>query len=482
MKNQIITRFAPSPTGYLHVGGARTALFNFLLTKKERGKFRLRIEDTDSKRSNETMTKVILNGMKWLGLQWDEEVVFQGANAQRHREMVNSLVEKGWSYLCFCSQKELEVHRKNYRYDGTCRKLSPKQVEDNKKAGKPYVIRFKVPEGRTFWKDEIHGDISIENEEIEDFIILRSDGSPTYNLAVVVDDHDMSINFILRGDDHISNTPKQMLLYKAFQWEIPRFAHVPLILGPDKKRLSKRHGATSVDEYRKMGVLPEALFNFLALLGWNPKDDREILSRQEIIGTFSLDGISRKSAVFDEQKLAWLNQQYILNTDSKDLLDNICQYWLDAKLITEQSIQQKRNELLKLIELLKPRATYLSDFVDLGKYFFKEPNDYAPLGVRKYLKNDEIWKVLTALLERLRSNNNFYQDNLEKIIRGLAEEQHLSAGKIIHPIRLAITGRTASPGLFEIMEYLGKDTVLRRMDFFLNKRKQLQEAALKGQE
>jgi len=482
MKSKIITRFAPSPTGYLHVGGARTALFNFLLARKNKGIFRLRIEDTDKQRSDEAMTQEILSGLQWLGLNWDDQAVHQADNSEKHRQIANQLYQSNAAYPCFCTKEELEIHRQHYQYDGHCRNLTPEQVKENLERKKPYSLRFKVPEGQTSWTDEIHGKISVENKEIEDFIVLRSDGSPVYNLAVVVDDHDMDINFILRGDDHISNTPKQILLYQALRWVMPKFAHVPLILGADKKRLSKRHGAASLEEYRQQGILPEALFNFLVLLGWNPKDDREILSADELIALFSLEGISKKSAVFDDKKLAWLNQQYIIQTESEKLLPLVAEFWQNAGLISNTDVKDKKSWLIRLIDLLKPRATYLSDFIQLAEYFFRNPQIYDQEGLRKNLKNEAIWDILSEVFTRLEKLSEFNQEILEQQVRDIAEKHGLAAGKIIHPLRLAMSGRTATPGLFEVMEMLGKDTVLRRLEIFLKSRNVLQQTVSRGEE
>lgn len=482
MKNKIITRFAPSPTGYLHVGGARTALFNFLLARKNHGTFRLRIEDTDKQRSNEAMTQEIIYGLQWLGLTWDGKLVHQADNNKRHRQVADQLYQDKTVYPCFCSKEELEIHRKNYQYDGHCRSLTPEQIESYLEKKKPFSLRLKVPDGQTSWIDEIHGQISVENKEIEDFIILRSDGSPVYNLAVVVDDHDMAINFVLRGDDHISNTPKQILLYQALGWVLPRFAHVPLILGEDKKRLSKRHGAASVEEYRQKGILPEALFNFLALLGWNPKDDKEIFSTEELIAAFSLRGISKKSAVFDEQKLAWLNQQYTIRTESNKLLPLVVEFWQNAGLIDSTVVnnKNKRNWLIRLIDLLKARATYLSDFIDLTEYFFRDPQTYDQDGIRKYFKEEIIWNVLAEATGKFEKMRNFDEAALEDIVRNLAAAHNLSAGKLIHPLRLAISGRAATPGLFEVMALLGRETVLRRLMMFLKSRPVFDQAIIQG--
>jgi len=459
------------------VGGARTALFNYLFARKHGGLFRLRIEDTDRERSSEEMARRIFDGLHWLGLDWDGEVVFQGANAPLHRQVAQQLLEAGKAYRCFCTREELEAKRRqaekekrSYGYDGTCRHLSPQQIEKNLADGKPFAIRFKVPEGETKWQDAVHGLIRVDHRELDDFIILRSDGSPIYQLAVVVDDHRMGITHIVRGDDHISNTPKQILLYRALEWEVPQFAHVPLILGPDKKRLSKRHGATSVEEYREMGILPEALFNYLALLGWSPGEDREIMSREEILESFSLEGISAKSAIFDEQKLRWMNGEYISRKAGEELFEEVVRRWVTAGFISPDDVQARRQYLLRVIELLKSRVKVLSEYVSYGRYYFVDPPEFDPKGVRKYLKDYRVWDWLQEISLRLEKPDRFTADEIEHIVRSVAEECGVAAGKLIHPLRLALTGLTVSPGIFEVMEVLGKETVLRRLNIFITRK------------
>ncbi len=485
MAFEVRTRFAPSPTGYLHVGGARTALFNWLFARKHNGKFLLRIEDTDRERSSEEMTRRIFEGLVWLGLSWDEEVIYQGKRASIHREHAQRLVRSGHAYPCFCTKEELEEKRaraaaekRAYRYDGTCRHLSPQEVKQRMAAGLPFAVRFKVPEGTTRWLDGVHGPIEVQNREIDDFIILRSDGSPIYQLAVVVDDHSMGITHVIRGDDHISNTPKQILLYQAFGWEVPQFAHVPLILGADKKRLSKRHGATSVDEYRHMGILSDALFNYLALLGWSPGDDREILSREEILQLFSLEGISRTNAVFDEKKLIWMNGQYIRRTPDDRLWALVTEVLVQRGVLTEGEAIRRKPYLLKVIQLLKPRVKLLTEFVDSALYFFKDPDRYDPKGLRKHLKSPDIWNHLAEWTRQLEQLETFTEASVEQLLRAFAEQKGISAAKLIHPIRLAISGQTVTPGLFELMVVLGKATVLRRLNHFLKRKDQLQEQML----
>ncbi len=489
MNQEIRTRFAPSPTGYLHVGGARTAIFNWLFAKKHNGKFLLRIEDTDKERSSEEMTRQIFEGLNWLGLKWDEEGIYQGARAKLHREYAQQLVRDGKAYPCFCSKEELDRKRKEaqqqkraYRYDGTCRNLSTAEVKEKIQAGRPYAIRFKTPQGITSWEDGVHGRIEVKNTEIDDFIIIRSDGSPIYQLAVVVDDHMMGITHVIRGDDHISNTPKQILLYRAFGWEVPHFAHVPLILGPDKKRLSKRHGATSVDEYRRMGILPEALFNYLVLLGWSPGDDREIMSKEEILTAFSLKGISKNNAIFDEKKLLWMNGQYISRTSDEKLWSYVLDLLQERKLMTLPEAVAQKAYILKVIGLLKNRVKLLTDFVDSGRYFFTDPTEFDPKGLRKYFKQPQSWNYLEEFKYRLENLKNFREDTIEESLRQFAEEKGVSASKIIHPLRLAVSGRTVTPGLFEVLAILGKETVVRRLKYFISNKAQWQSLLQKTEQ
>ena len=474
MNDKIITRFAPSPTGFLHVGGARTALFNYLFARKNKGSFHLRIEDTDIKRSSDEMTLKILTGLQWLSLDWDGEIIHQARNIGRHQEIVDLIKSKGMVYPCFCTEDDLKVHRKDFKYNRHCSHLSSQEVDSRISQKLSYSLRFKVPDGYTTWKDIIHKQISIRNGEIEDFVILRSDKTPTYNLAVVVDDHDMSVNYIIRGDDHISNTPKQILLYEALGWKIPEFAHVPLILGPDKKRLSKRHGATSLEEYQAMGILPEAFSNFLVLLGWSPDNNREIMSFQEILQKFSLKTISKKSAIFDEKKLAWMNQQYLIHKDSALLYDDIMDIWQKENWGKSVNQSYKKAQLLNIIELLKKRATYLIDFKELAKYFFEEPQHFDDKGLQKYMGDEQSWSYIEKTIEVLSNLKTFLSDEIEQVIRNLADSITISAGKIIHPLRLALTGRSESPGLFEVMEILGKERVMNRLKSFISRKEQLQ--------
>jgi glutamyl-tRNA synthetase len=458
----MIVRFAPSPTGYLHVGGARTAIFNWLFARSSDGKFRLRIEDTDRQRSSEEMTREILYGLHWLGIEWDDEPLIQSSRLERHAEECHRLEAEGKAYRCYCSTGELDEKRQAaealggaFLYDGNCRRLTPDQRAEKDSDGASYVLRFHVPEGRTVFNDIVHDETSFPNEEIDDFVILRTDGTPTYMMAVVVDDHDMGVTHVLRGDDHLSNTPKQVMLYRALGYEIPQFGHLPLILGSDKKRLSKRHGATSVGEFQQRGYLPEAVFNFLALLGWSPGDDREIMTRDELVACYDIRRVLKKSSVFDEDKLKWMNGQHIRMLDDNELLRRVRPYQPDDLAdVTEDHCRA-------VIPLMKERMVLLTDFFEHGRYFWRDPEDYDADGVAKRWKSG-IPEMLATLLPMLETAD-FAPEALETLIREAAERSGMGAGKVIHPIRLALTGATASPSLFDMMAVLGRETCLRRL-------------------
>ena len=392
-------RFAPSPTGYLHVGGARTALFNWLYARRHGGVFVLRIEDTDMERSSADMVTGILDGLRWLGLDWDEGPItggphapyFQSERLPRYRAAAARLVEEGRAYYCFCAADRLRDEREKaeargeaWRYDRACLSLDASRVAELVAADAPRAIRFKVPPGRPAFDDAVHGPIEFDSANIEDFVIVRSDGYPTYHLSVVVDDVDMGITLVIRGDDHISNTPKHVLLFGALDAPVPRFAHVPLILGADKKRLSKRHGATSVMEYANQGYLPAAMVNFLALLGWSPGDDRELMSRDELVSSFGLEGISGGNAVFNTEKLDWMNGQYIGRLPVTELA-GLVQPLLEARGLGSRPLVTETPTFGRLLELLRPRAKRLTDFADQAEPLLREPVEYQAAAVEKHL-------------------------------------------------------------------------------------------------
>jgi len=471
-------RFAPSPTGYLHVGGARTALFNWLHARQTGGTFILRIEDTDAERSSWEMVQGILDGLRWLGLDWDEgpevggphEPYFQSQRLERYRELARELLSSGRAYRCFCTPDEIKARRERaeaagggWKYDRLCASLSPAETQARVDAGAPHALRFLVPDGATGFDDTVHGRIEFANGDIEDFVVLRSDGYPTYHLSVVADDVDMQVSHVVRGDDHISNTPKHVLLFEALGRPVPAFAHVPLILGTDKKRLSKRHGATSVMEYARQGILPEALFNFLALLGWSPGNDREIFDKGDLIEAFSLGGISGGNAVFNPGKLEWFNQQHMQRLPVEEIARRVEPLFRERGLWRDGFDADERPWLLSLIELLKPRAKRLHDFADETPYLFHDDVMFDETAVAKHLAADEARATLAGLAERLSSTEPFDRDTLDSVVRAFAAERGVKVGAVIHPARVALTGRSVSPGLFEMMELLGRDRTISRL-------------------
>jgi len=472
-------RFAPSPTGYLHVGGARTALFNWLYARRHGGTFVLRIEDTDVERSSEEMVEGILDGLRWLGLEWDEGPhvggpygpYFQSERLERYHVMAERLVTDDQAYYCYCTPERLKAERDKaeargeaWKYDRTCLRLPPEEIARLEAAGASRAIRFKVPEGHTSFDDAVHGRIEFDHDNIEDFVILRSDRYPTYHLSVVVDDVDMEITDVIRGDDHISNTPKHVLLFSAFESPAPRFAHVPLILGPDKKRLSKRHGATSVMEYKRLGYLSDAMVNFLALLGWSPGDDRELMTRAELIEAFSLEGISGGNAVFNVEKLDWMNGQYIARLPLDEFAAHVEPLLRAAGVWPEIPTSEQRAWLMRVLELLRPRAKRLTDFVEQAWPFLVDTVEYDAEAVEKHLSAPNLHDHVSALVNALRTTTPFDEPHVEAAVRGTASERGLKAGSLIHATRVAVTGRTTSPGLFEVLALLGRDRTLQRLE------------------
>ncbi len=471
-------RFAPSPTGYLHVGGARTALFNWLLARRHGGTFVLRIEDTDAERSSDEMVTGILDGLRWLGLTWDEGPdvggphgpYFQSQRHDRYRQIAQELVRSGHAYFDYRTAEETRALRDAAERGeptadaraNTSLELSAEEVGRREAAGTPRAIRFRVPdEGAITFTDAVHGEVRFDAAQLEDFVLLRSDGQPTYHLSVVADDVDMGITDVIRGDDHISNTPKQLLIYQALGAAAPRFAHVPLILGPDKKRLSKRHGATSVTEYARDGILPEAMANFLALLGWAPGDDAEVMSVDELVARFSLDGISTGDAVFNPEKLEWMNSQHVMRA-TDDRLVTLVRPWLEAAGLWNAAFDgDLRGWLVDVLALLRPRIKRLGDVVD-GIRPFVSDVVFDEQAVARHLTAQTL-PVLRALHEALQELDAFDAATLETIVRSTADQHGLKAGALIHAVRVALTGRTVSPGLFEVMALLGRDTVLARV-------------------
>jgi glutamyl-tRNA synthetase len=465
-------RFAPSPTGFLHVGGARTALFNWLYARKYGGQFLLRVEDTDKARSTEESTVAIFEGLTWLGLDWDEEVVYQAANVERHRGDALKLLETGAAYRCFCTAAQLDERRKaaeakkeSFKYDRRCDQLDPGDIERRVAAGEPHTIRFRVPPGTTEWDDIVHERIAFPNKDIEDFVVLRSDGTPIYNMAVVSDDIAMRITVVMRGDDHISNTPKQILIYRALGAALPRFAHLPMIHGTDGKKLSKRHGATAVADYRLLGILPSAMVNFLALLGWSPGGDREVMSLGDMIALFSEDGLLRKASVFDPKKLEWMNGQHLSLMSAAQLEPLATPAILAAELTTEEDLHKRREWYLSLLDLLRVRARTIEDIVRQARPYFVEYVTYDPEAVAKHWKDRSgTAKLLNATHERLATITEWTPGAMEDALRALAEELGTTAGKIFQPLRIALTGLTVSPGIFDVLLMLGRERALARIE------------------
>jgi glutamyl-tRNA synthetase len=456
--SEVRLRFAPSPTGYLHVGGARTALFNWLLARKEQGKFILRIEDTDVARSTQESVDAILEGMQWLGLDWDEGPFYQSERFSVYKEFAEKLLADGKAYKCYCTAEELEAKREKAlkeggkpKYDGTCRTLS-EDVPD-----KPYVIRFKAPhEGVTSFNDLVKGPISFSNSELDDLIIQRSDGTPTYNFTVVIDDATMEITTVIRGDDHVNNTPRQVLLYEALGHPVPKFAHVPMILGADKTRLSKRHGATSVMAYRDMGYLPEAMVNYLVRLGWSHGDE-EIFSLHELIDKFTIEAVGRSAGVFNPDKLLWLNAHYIKTGDPQRLADLLLPF------LKERQVDVAHGPSLPaVVRTLQERARTMLEMADGAVFYYRGDFDYDPQAVEKFLKPDVV-PLYEAFLDRLGKLDDFSHQGIEVLFKDICGEKGVKMGQLGPPVRVALCGGTTSPSIFEVIEVLGREETLKRI-------------------
>lgn len=469
-------RFAPSPTGHLHVGGARTALFNWLTARGAGGTLVLRVEDTDLERSTEESVAGILDSLSWLGLDWDEgprrggphAPYFQSERREVYRQYLAALLEQGQAYPCFCLPEELEERKEAARlqgllprYDRRCRPRAGTTLVELEAGGRPFAIRFMMPdEGVIPVEDVIRGEISFECQALDDFVLLKSDGMPTYNFACAVDDLEMSISHVIRGDDHLSNTPKQVAVYRALGAQPPLFAHVPMILGPDRSRLSKRHGATSVDAYRHDGILPAAMVNYLALLGWSYDGKQEIFDLEELIAKFDLTRVSRTPAIFDRDKLVWLNGHYIRSLKLDDFVRLSLPGLEAAGLVEPRPAEQELGRIKRVLAVTQERVRTLAEVPYHIEYFFRDPEVYDPKGVKKHFKGPETARVLTAVRDRLETVEPFEAEVIEQACRDLAAASDLNSRQIIHPVRLAVTGRTFSPGLFETLELVGKERVL----------------------
>jgi glutamyl-tRNA synthetase len=464
---KIRTRFPPSPTGFLHIGGARTALFNWLFSRQQGGVFVLRIEDTDQARSTDEATRAILESLKWLGLDWDEGPFFQSQRTEIYRQFILDLLNQGKAYYCDCSSELLEKKRETARaegrkpkYDGTCR-------DKNLGPGLQSVVRLKNPlTGTTGFNDLIRGPIVFPNEELDDLVLARSDGSPTYHLAVVVDDITMEITHIIRGDDHINNTPRQIQIYQALGRPLPLFGHVPMILGPDKTRLSKRHGATSVLDYKDMGFLPEALINYLVRLGW-AHGDEEIFGRQEMIEKFSLSQVGKSAGVFNQEKLLWLNSHYIKESNNQELAA------LLAPFLREKGFRDlDLDYIARCADTLKMRSKTLLEMAEAADFYLREDLDYQREAVNKFFSAQTIpW--IEAVIESLSDLIKWNESAMESAFGRIIERTGATMKQIAPPLRLALTGKTASPGLFEVMTAMGKERTLNRLNKALNYIKEL---------
>jgi glutamyl-tRNA synthetase len=467
MNANIRVRIAPAPSGYLHVGTARTAIFNYLFARYNGGKFLVRIEDTDEKTAKPELIDPILDALKWLGVDWDEPPVFQSQRLEIYPRFIEELLKTGKAYRCFLTPEELDAERKILQKEKkpirfSDRDLTEDQITERLNRGVPFAVRMKIPEGESSYDDLVLGKITRNNNEIEDFAISRNDGRALYNMAVVVDDHDMRITHVIRGNDHINNTFKQIMIYKALNCEVPQFAHVPLILRPDKSKVSKRKGDKDVAEFGREGILPEALFNFLCLLGWSPKDDREYLSKSELVDIFRLENINPSNPIFNEEKLLAMNAEYIRSYPEFKLAQLTAPMFVEAGLTTRYWLETRWEYLLRIIALLKERSRRLTDFPEQALYFFYSEFDYDENAATKNF-NDDGLKYLQKLSDSIESMEIYNKENLEQVFNDAAEELNVKRGKLIHPTRLAVSGVPHGPGLFDLLEVLGKDQVLIRM-------------------
>ena len=477
--DEVRVRFAPSPTGYLHIGGARTALFNWLYAKKNGGKLILRIEDTDTERLKEDSVSQILTSLQWLGLNWDEgpEVggsvgpYYQSERKEIYQQMCQQLLDEGKAYYCFCSSEELELARekqraakKPFRYERTCRDIPVATAKERIAGGEKASVRLKIPkDGAVVVHDLIHGDVTFDMGQFDDFVIMKSNGMPTYNFAVVVDDHMMRISHVLRAEEHLSNTPKQILVYEAFGFEKPKFGHMPMILAPDRSKLSKRHGATSVEEFRDQGYLHQSIVNYLTLLGWGPGNEEEIFTLEDTVKQFDFSKMSKKAAIYDTKKLTWMNGQYLSALPLEEILPETAVFFIKAGLVDKAWLEANKDYFAQLVDTVRVRVKTLQEIADASEYFFKDVTAYDEKGAAKHF-TPAAAELLEKCVAYLKPLTVFNLETTEAVYNKLAEETGLSLGKVIHPTRLALTGRTVSPGLFDVMVLLGKEKTLARME------------------
>lgn len=479
MSEKVRVRFAPSPTGSLHIGGARTALFNLLFARHNNGTFVLRIEDTDTERSTEESAAQIVRSLKWLGIDWDEGPekggdfgpYFQSQRLELYKKEVDRLLAEGKAYYCYCTPEELAQRReaalkagKPPKYDGCCRNLTPEQREKFEAEGRKPTIRLKMPEeGYTEVDDLIRGKVVFENSVLDDFIIVKSNGIPTYNFACVVDDNAMKITHIIRAEEHLSNTPKQIQAYRALGYDIPKFAHVPMILAPDRSKLSKRHGATSVEEFKDQGYLAKAIINYLTLLGWSPEGTEEIFEIDKAIKEFTLERVNKTAAIYDVKKLTWINGHYMRELDVNFVTEETIPFMIKKGIVTEEEAKEKFDYIREIVDISRDRSKTLDELAESIAFFFKDVTEYEEKGVRKHFAKENAAKLLTLGADALEKLGDFTLETTEATFRNITEELGLKAAEIIHPTRLAITGRTIGPGLFHIIVLLGREKTVERM-------------------
>ncbi len=477
--NQVRVRFAPSPTGYLHIGGARTALYNWLFAKKNKGKFILRIEDTDIQRSTKESIHAIIDGMRWLGLTWDEgpEVggnygpYFQSQRIHIYKKYAEKLLYENKAFRCFCTQEEIEQARKKakekkiqYKYNGKCRNLTDTEIKKRIAEGQSFTVRLKMD-----WNDEIiiqdiiRGEIRFHTNNFDDFIIMKSDGYPVYNFAVVIDDALMKINYVIRGDDHISNTPKQILIYKALGFPIPKFAHLPMILGEDKTRLSKRHGATAVQQFREIGYLPEAMINYLARLGWGYDDTQEIFTVEELIQKFSLKKVSKNPAVFSFKKLEWLNNYYIQKLSLEERTKMCIPFLIKDGLISEKDVGNNFEYIKKIVELIGARLRLLKDITFYADFFFKEKVNFSDDAIKKFFQKFDCISLYNQIISILEKVERWERETITSALETLSQKVEIKRKDFFQSIRVALTGKLISPDLLDIMMLIGKEKTIKRI-------------------
>lgn len=478
---EIRTRIAPSPSGFLHVGTARTAIINWLYARSTGGKFILRIEDTDADRSSGEMVTAIIDSMKWLGLNWDEGPYFQSERGELYQKYLKQLLDSGNGYRCFCKaddlnakREEARANKKNYRYDRTCLQLSSDEVAQRVTNGDKNVIRLKLPEGETIYDDMVYGEMKRQNVDMDDFVVCRNDGRPLYNFVVVVDDHEMKITDVLRGNDHQTNTFKQVLIYSALDLTPPRFGHMPLIFDERKKKISKRDKAANASDYAKEGFLPEAVVNYLTLLGWSAKDDSEIFSVKDLIKVFTISGIGKANAVFDPVKMRYVNGEHIKMQSNHDLATLLAPMLVEANVYTKYGLETRWKYLMDVVGLLKSRCQTLEEFVDRSAYYFEQPRQYEEKGMSKHFDIASAER-LTQLAERFENADKFDAATIETTLKEMATASDLKLGVLIHPTRLAVSGMTTGPGLWDMLEVIGQEETIKRMRqavIFINNRKQ----------